>query len=792
MALDREKTLASAMKYADKDQHDKAIREYKKILEQDGEDVRVLMLLATSYERLGKSQDAGDAYYKVYEVYRDQGAYQKALAVLKQAQRCLPQSDQVAMGLAELYGALGLPHEAVAQLEKCLERAKRESNDKAYERILQTMVRVDGENVQTRIRYAELLRKNGEIESAGRQYSLALAQLASKEKYVDYIQTARDYLRIDPRDVEVLQTLAGIYIRMNRYQEALGMLSGLSLDERTPEAFEHCITCYMKLGRTQDALRELKNLAHRYESQGYREDLIESVWLRAQKISPNDPEVLSALGEDDVPLLSDSALNVFETPAVSAAPVASAARMKPTIPVPGARDLDRLNDGKYQQALNYYRSSQYQQAQALCQQIIANDERYLPALQLLSQIFEMNGDMPALAQIERKIARAVYETDVDEAVRHVLRAEKCTPRAWENFNLMLVFGLTPSDYGMQAPEASGVSNPRINVAQMNGMPNVAEPSVGGGHFAPSPSGLKSVVPPPLRRPGGATAGASPLGHAVARTPHATGIPEAPVSGHHPAIPPRHPATTLDIPKPIRKISTGVMQDLKNLEQNNRSGMPGFASPYQVHAGISGASPAVVDGGNAVDRGAGQASESGRPQALGTRDNRPAWMNRGQPARAGAAQENLSQRPIRGAVPRMPVGTAVSGRATPVATAAVPGHVSLQSQGNVPAQQRGDGASTGVRAVLPPLRAGVQPVSGSATGAVSASSGMPAVPPPAAKRPVLTEIPAQDRQRVEDALQEVSFYASLNLLDDARKLLASLLDEFGDIDIIHDAKIRLGE
>lgn len=48
MAFDKEKTLAAAQKYADKDQHEKAIREFQKIL--DVEPKRPPRATADSFE----------------------------------------------------------------------------------------------------------------------------------------------------------------------------------------------------------------------------------------------------------------------------------------------------------------------------------------------------------------------------------------------------------------------------------------------------------------------------------------------------------------------------------------------------------------------------------------------------------------------------------------------------------------------------------------------------------------------------------------------------------------------
>ena len=77
-----------------------------------------------------------------------------------------------------------------------------------------------------------------------------------------------------------------------------------------------------------------------------------------------------------------------------------------------------------------------------------------------------------------------------------------------------------------------------------------------------------------------------------------------------------------------------------------------------------------------------------------------------------------------------------------------------------------------------------------------SGQIPAIPrQPSAQIPVVQQqapagIPPQDRKTVEESIQEINFYASLMLVDDARNLLNALIQKYGDVDIIHDAKLRI--
>ena len=798
MAEDKEKTLQAAQKYADKRQYGKAVREYQKLLTDTPEDLRILLRLVPCYEKLGDNVEAGQTCNKIAALYCADGAYQKGLAALKQAQRFLPDSEEIVIAMAELYNALGLQHDAISQLETCLSHYDEASDPENYVRILQMMVRMDSENVPTRIKYAEFLQRSGDIEGATRQYNLALAQLLSKERYVDYIQTSRAYLKLSPKDAEVLLNLARIYFKMNRYADAIVFLSSLSSAERTPEIRELLITCYTKTQRTRDAVSELKALAHQYEAEGDRQDMIEDVWLRAQKLAPNDPEVIAALSDDDPPLLSDSALNII-SPGIEKE--REQARATSSI---GDPNNERVIRSRMTQAEQYYQSGDLESACYLCLQIIDIEEQYLPALNMLSDIYGKQNDLISLAQCERKIAKAIYEHSPDEAARHILRAEKCTPGAWENYNLMRVLGLDPTHYGLKDPSLSG---------------NVSAGRAPSGLLPPVPRNMGNAsAPPPLPKPQG--------------------------TSYRPAIQ-RRVAPTCEIPSPIQSISNDLMQDLKSLESESSGGHSQSSLGAALSSGISGSTNAVSADVNAL---------SGLP-------NTPRYgVNSIQSVARNTCVQPIGSR-ISSAVPpvatRMPSGippvaNRISGSIPPVAnriSASVPSisgnippvsgtlngipgpvppptrRVSSHNAPSVPGQIPPVSANPGLSSIpgaLPPatkrMRRPSMPIDLSISNSDSSLNGIssigravsndlddafdnmfkePSKPAisliqPAKKPETPAGIPDADRQKVMDAIQEIDFYMSLMLHDDAQKLLDDLIARYGDVDIIHDAKVRLTE
>ena len=87
MAVDKEKVLEAAQKYADREQYDKAVKEIQKVSDDYKDDCRVQLKLATYLEKGNRTSEAVAALTHVAGIYRNQGAAQKALAVIRQAQK---------------------------------------------------------------------------------------------------------------------------------------------------------------------------------------------------------------------------------------------------------------------------------------------------------------------------------------------------------------------------------------------------------------------------------------------------------------------------------------------------------------------------------------------------------------------------------------------------------------------------------------------------------------------------------------------------------------------------------
>ena len=109
------------------------------------------------------------------------------------------------------------------------------------------------------------------------------------------------------------------------------------------------------------------------------------------------------------------------------------------------------------------------------------------------------------------------------------------------------------------------------------------------------------------------------------------------------------------------------------------------------------------------------------------------------------------------------------------------HITRQPSGQIPAIPRQPSAQIPVAQTQAPVGIPRQP---------SAQIPVAQTQAPVVQQQAPAGIPPQDRKTVEESIQEINFYASLMLVDDARNLLNALIQKYGDVDIIHDAKLRI--
>lgn len=301
MAFNKEKVMDTARKFVEKNQIDKAVKEYLRIVHEDPKDVRVWLKIGDLYAKKGAKQDATDTYLKVARFYQEQGFLDKAIAVYKQILKLDPRLVEVILQLGELYRMRGNMHEAMQHYESVAAHFHREGKTREALDTVQKLVELDPENIATRIKLAELYSKEGLVDDAVTQFSHACEQLRRQGRQDDFIKVAERLLWHKPDNHALHRELAGLYLRRNDPRRALQKLQAcFKADPRDPETLGLLALAFQALDQKAKTVSVLKELA-RIHVENKARDRATEVYRKILEIVPNDGDAIQFLGPQQAP-----------------------------------------------------------------------------------------------------------------------------------------------------------------------------------------------------------------------------------------------------------------------------------------------------------------------------------------------------------------------------------------------------------------------------------------------------------------------------------------------------------
>ncbi len=324
MAFNKEKVMDAARKFVDKGQIDKAVKEYLRIVLEDPKDVRVWLKIGDLYAKKGSKQDAIETYLKVARFYHEQGFFLKAVAVYKQILKLDPRLVDVILKLAELYRQLGLMSDAMQHFESVAAHFHREGNTKEALATVKKLVDLDPENIATRIKLAELYSKEGLVDDAAQEFTVACEQLRRLGRQDDFVKVAERLLWHKPDNHALNRELAGLYLRRNDPRRALQKLQAcFKADPRDVETLGLLALAFQALEQKAKTVSVLKELA-RIHTENKQADKATEIFRKILEFVPNDADARHFFGE-----AAAAAAAAAAPPAVAAPPVAP-----PRAPVP--------------------------------------------------------------------------------------------------------------------------------------------------------------------------------------------------------------------------------------------------------------------------------------------------------------------------------------------------------------------------------------------------------------------------------------------------------------------------
>jgi pilus assembly protein FimV len=300
--INKNKVIAAAQKYVQKGQHDKAIKEYAKIVEEDPRDVRIWLKIGDLQVKKDSTSEAVETYSKVAEFYSEQGFYLKAVAVYKQILKIDANLVEINLRLAELYKQLGLLSDAMQQYEQVSNFYHQAGRTKEALAALRQIVDLDPQNVASRIKLAELYSKEQMRDEAVEEFAKAADFLRAENRIDDFVKVAERLVFHQPDNLAVTKELAGIYLRKRDPRRALQKLQlAFKADPRDEETLNMLAQAFEDLGQVPKTVSVLKELAHIHAENG-NDVKRREIYQRILVLSPNDDEARGAMvGESPAP-----------------------------------------------------------------------------------------------------------------------------------------------------------------------------------------------------------------------------------------------------------------------------------------------------------------------------------------------------------------------------------------------------------------------------------------------------------------------------------------------------------
>lgn len=272
MAVDRDKILQAAQKLVDRKKYDKALVEYRKLIDDDPNDVRTLLKVGDLHLKTESWEEAIAVYERVGEHYYREGFSVKAIAVYKQirgiirrhAQHLETRYTHIVPRLAEIYTQLGLTSDALAAYDEVASRLRQEGRERDALDIFKKVVELDPQNPIAHLRVADSRARLGEIDKAVERFGEAaeiMIRLGRRDDALKVLERLLEY-RPEPSYAR----LAGrLYLERGAANDGMAALTKLQIafkaNPKDMETLEALATAFDAINQPKKAVEVLKESA---------------------------------------------------------------------------------------------------------------------------------------------------------------------------------------------------------------------------------------------------------------------------------------------------------------------------------------------------------------------------------------------------------------------------------------------------------------------------------------------------------------------------------------------------
>jgi tetratricopeptide (TPR) repeat protein len=307
VAINRDKVLEAAQKFVEKKKYDKAVLEYRKLIDADPNDARTLLKIGDLQAKQSLHVDAISSYETVGKLYAQQGFALKAIAVYKQIREIIakhvPQQEEryghITPKLAELYQQLGLTSDALAALDEVATRLQRQQRDPEAIDVFRKIVELDPTNPLPHLRLAEALSRVKDVEGAVFEFKTAASQLAGIGRRDDALKVLERLLHHKP-DAEQAKIAAELYLSRGQPADGMQALAKLQIcfqaNPRDFDTLSLLARAFNAIGQGAKAIEVQKEMARVARDAG-KTDLFREIVERLMRVAPHDEGVRKLAGQ---------------------------------------------------------------------------------------------------------------------------------------------------------------------------------------------------------------------------------------------------------------------------------------------------------------------------------------------------------------------------------------------------------------------------------------------------------------------------------------------------------------
>jgi len=251
--LNKAKTLRSAEKHVMQGRLHSAISEYKKIVEEDRNDLPILNTIGDLYVRLGNTSEGLKYFNQLATAYVEGGFKVKAIAIYKKITKLDPEAIEPRRHLAELYAMQGLMSDARAQYLQLAESYLADSRSDLAAEALHKLLSGDPNNATILARLVGIEIHRGNKDEGLRLLLGAAERLRKRGELAEAKELLAKAQEIDAEASSVRIVLARVLFAEGQHDEAIAKLRQMDPGRSSTEIQLSLWECLYEANQLEEA-----------------------------------------------------------------------------------------------------------------------------------------------------------------------------------------------------------------------------------------------------------------------------------------------------------------------------------------------------------------------------------------------------------------------------------------------------------------------------------------------------------------------------------------------------------